>query len=283
METNATPRLAVPFELSEPTPPQVGSRRSRYLKTSLTMFLSFLLLVVVVLLWEGVIKVFHEPSYILPSPDAVASALGQDATSSVFWANVRVTMTEILAGFGIGVVCGTLLALLMVSSALLEKVSLPYIIAFQAMPKIALAPLMIVWFGFGITSKIVVTALVAFFPVFMNVLAGFKNVDSNQLLLMRSIRATRVQVLFKLRLPAVVPYLMAGLDIAIVLAVIGAVVAEFVGSSQGLGSLIVQRQSSVDIAGVMSALVFLSLIGVVLHLVVAFLGRPFVSWSRDAR
>jgi NitT/TauT family transport system permease protein len=147
------------------------------------------------------------------------------------------------------------------------------------MPKVALAPLAIIWLGYGISSKIVLSALIAFFPAFVNIVAGFKSIDPDQILLMKSLGASRSQTFIKVRLPAILPFLMAGLDIAIVFAVIGAVVVEFIGSAMGLGSLILQRQANVDVAGVLSVLVVLSFIGVALHLILLLVSHRFTSWA----
>lgn len=238
-----------------------------------------LVFVLLIGLWYGATKVLGIPSYLLPGPVAVGGQLIRDLTSANFYANVQVTLIEILAGFGAAAVSAIVLGSLVVAMPLLERVLTPYIVAFQTMPKVALAPLAIIWLGYGISSKIVLAALIAFFPAFVNIVAGFKSVDPDQILLMKSLGASRKQTFIKVRLHAILPFLMAGLDIAIVFAVIGAVVVEFIGSAMGLGSLILQRQANVDVAGVMSVLVVLSLIGVALHLILLMVSRRFTSWA----
>jgi len=229
--------------------------------------------------WYAATEVLGIPRYLLPGPAAVGGQLVHDLTSANFYANVQVTLTEILAGFGAAAVSAIILGSLVAAMPLLERVLTPYIVAFQTMPKVALAPLAIIWLGYGISSKVVLAALIAFFPAFVNIVAGFKSIDPDQILLMKSLGANRRQTFLKVRLHAILPFLMAGLDIAIVFAVIGAVVVEFIGSAMGLGSLILQRQANVDVAGVMSVLVVLSLIGVALHLILLMVSRRFTSWA----
>jgi NitT/TauT family transport system permease protein len=238
-----------------------------------------LVFALVVGLWYGATKTLGIPQYILPGPVAVGGQLLHDLTSASFYANVQVTLTEILAGFGAAAIGAIILGSLVAAIPLLENVLTPYIVAFQTMPKVALAPLAIIWLGYGISSKIVLSALIAFFPAFVNIVAGFKSIDPDQILLMKSLGASRSQTFIKVRLPAILPFLMAGLDIAIVFAVIGAVVVEFIGSAMGLGSLILQRQANVDVAGVLSVLVVLSFIGVALHLILLLVSHRFTSWA----
>lgn len=254
-----------------------GTTRSRLIATH--HILQPLVFVLLLAIWYGATKIFGIPRYILPGPLAVGTQLFHDLTSANFYANVQVTLTEILAGFSAAAVSAIILGSLVAAIPLLENVLTPYIVAFQTMPKVALAPLAIIWLGYGISSKIVLAALIAFFPAFVNIVAGFKSIDPDQILLMKSIGANRSQTFFKVRLPAILPFLMAGLDIAIVFAVIGAVVVEFIGSAMGLGSLILQRQANVDVAGVLSVLVVLSLIGVALHLILLVVSRKFTSWA----
>jgi NitT/TauT family transport system permease protein len=165
---------------------------------------------------------------------------------------------------------------------LVERSVYPFVVAFQAMPKIAMAPLILVWFGYGHTSKFLVTALVAFFPVVVNVIAGLKAGDERQLILMRALRASWWTRMVRVRIPNALPYIFAGLDIAAVFAVIGAVVAEFLGSPNGLGSLVIIRQTSVDTPGLFSVLFFLAVMGSGLHFLINAVARKFTFWSQSA-
>src|SRR6185312_5762498 len=140
--------------------------------------------------------------------------------------------------------------------------------------------LFLIWFGYGFQSKIVTAALISLFPILVNVVTGMRTMDERRLLLMRSLGARLLTVLFKTRLPSMLPHLFAGLEVGIIFAVMGAIVGEFIGAAMGLGSLIVQRQASVDVSGVFSVLVYLSLMGIGLHLLLRLVTQRFAFWSR---
>jgi NitT/TauT family transport system permease protein len=152
-------------------------------------------------------------------------------------------------------------------------------VAFQALPKIAIAPLLILWLGFGIWSKVAMAAMIAFFPVMVNVITGLRAVNRDVLELMKSLSATDWQVFRLVRLPNALPYLFAGLDVAIVFSLLAAIVAEFVGSQAGMGNLILQMNFQLDVAGVFAVLIILSALGVALHLIVVHLQRRLLFWS----
>ena len=148
------------------------------------------------------------------------------------------------------------------------------------MPKIAIAPLIVVWFGFDTSSKVVIAATVAFFPVLVNVVVGLKTIDAGKLELMRSLRATRWQTFRLVQFPNALPFVFAGLDVAIVFSVLGAIVGEFVGAQRGLGNLILQFNMTLDIAGVFAVLIMLSLMGVALHLIMQAIQRYVIFWAQ---
>jgi NitT/TauT family transport system permease protein len=177
---------------------------------------------------------------------------------------------------------GILIGPLLIVHPLVERSVYPFVVAFQAMPKIAMAPLILVWFGYGHASKFLITALVAFFPVVVNVIAGLKAGDERQLILMRALRAGWWTRMIRVRIPNALPYIFAGLDIAAVFAVIGAVVAEFLGSSNGLGSLVIIRQTNVDTPGLFSVLFFLAAMGSALHFLIDAAAKKFTFWSQSA-
>jgi NitT/TauT family transport system permease protein len=162
----------------------------------------------------------------------------------------------------------------------LERLVYPYIVALQTLPKVAIAPLFIIWFGYGLSSKVVVTALVCFFPVLVSVVAGFHATDQDQLDMMKAFGANKWQTLVRLRIPSALVLIFAGLEIAAVLAVIGAIVGEFVGAQAGLGFLIVTLNFNLDVAGVFAVLVYLSVIGLILHGLMRFAARRYVFWIR---
>ena len=239
-----------------------------------------LVLVVFVLAWEGVVWAWRIPEFLVPAPSAIGRALVAGLTSRLYLDHFGVTLYESLLGFLIaaaaGIACGTLIAQFRV----VEQTLYPYLVALQTLPKIAIAPLLIVWLGFGITSKVVIAALVAFFPILVNVIVGLKTVDASKLDLMRSLDASRWQTFRYVTFPNALPFVFAGLDIAIVFSVLGAIVGEFVGSQRGLGNLILQFHTSLDIAGMFAVLLLLAALGVGLHLVIQAIQRRVIFWAQ---
>lgn len=230
--------------------------------------------------WEWSVRAGAIPAFVLPAPSDVIVRVVQDVMQERVRSDFLYTLTEVLCGFAIAVVLGVTVGALVALIPLVDRVLSPYIVAFQTIPKVAVAPVLIIWFGFGIESKIVLVALIDFFPILVNAVAGFRSTDSRQLLLMRAMNASAWQIFVKVRIYNALPYLMAGMYIAIVFSVIGAVLGEFLGSSQGLGSQILQRQSAMDVIGVFSILVILSGMGVALNYGVRLLARRLAFWTR---
>lgn len=230
---------------------------------------------------EGAVAAFHISPILLPAPSSIASSLISGFTSGLFMPHLIFTFQETMLGFLLASVSGILLAALITQFRLFDALIYPYIIGLQSMPRIALGPLLVVWLGYGIESKIAIAALVAFFPVLANTIAGLKSRDRDQHDLMRALGATRLQEFVLLDLRVALPYIMAGLDVAIVFAILGAVAAEFVGSSMGLGFLIIQSTAIFDIARVFAALILLGVMGTLLHLTVDLIRRRIVFWADD--
>jgi NitT/TauT family transport system permease protein len=232
-----------------------------------------------VALWEWVVRRFEVPAFIAPAPSAVLASLAGGLRSRLYLEHFGVTLYETLLGFLIasasGIVCGAVIA----QFRLVEQTVYPYLVALQTLPKIAIAPLIIVWFGFGISSKVIIAAMVGFFPVLVNVIVGLKTVDQSKLDLMRSLDATRWQTFRLVKFPNALPFLFAGLDIAIVFSVLGAIVGEFVGAQRGLGNLILQFNFNLDIAGVFAVMILLSVLGVALHLLMQAIQRRVIFWA----
>lgn len=231
------------------------------------------------LVWHFGVQWLEISPIIFPGPQPVFEAFYAGIVSGEFWPHIQVTLFEILAGFAIGSAAGFLLGLVIGQSKLMEAILYPYVVAFQTMPKVAIAPLFVVWFGFGEASKIVITAAIVFFPLLANTIVGLRSAPKDQIDLFRSATASEWQILCRLRLPHALPYVFAGLDIGIVLAVIGAIVGEFVGAQAGLGYLILQRNFSMDTAGVFAILIVLSIIGLVLHAIMKRIAQKTVFWS----
>jgi len=231
-------------------------------------------------LWEWVVRHWSVPAFIAPAPSAVARSLAAGLRSGVYLDHFWVTLGEALAGFGIAAVAGIVLGAVIAQFRLVERTVYPYLVALQTLPKIAVAPLIIVWAGFGLSSKVIIAALVAFFPVLVNVIVGLKTIDQSKLDLMRSLRASRWQIFRLVTFPNALPFIFAGLDIAIVFSVLGAIVGEFVGAQRGLGNLILQFNVTLDIAGVFAVLILLAALGIVLHLVMQAVERRVIFWAQ---
>lgn len=202
-----------------------------------------------------------------------------DFVTGLIFPHFMTTFIEVVAGFliamAVGVTFGTVIGLV----PLVDRTIYPLVLAFQTVPKVAIAPLLIIWFGYGLHSKVVMAALIAFFPILVNTIVGLRTTDSRRLLLMQALKATPLQVYLKVRLPSMLPFLFASMEVAIVLAIIGAVVGEFVGASVGLGSLIIQRQAVVDVVGVFSVLFYLSFMGLAMSMVVKIFADRLTWWA----
>lgn len=217
----------------------------------------------ILVVWEIIVKVFGIPDYVVASPTEFLGAMGSSHTMllDATW----VTLEEILYGFVLSVVVGVLLAVAIVRFAWLERALYPLIVLFQVVPKVALAPIFILWFGYELSPKLLLIVVIAFFPITLNMIVGLKAVDQDLMLVMRSVGATRNQILTRIQIPSSLPYVFAGMRIAITLAVIGAVVAEFSGASEGLGYLIQFASTQLDTPLMFAALILVSLLGLVLY------------------
>jgi len=253
-------------------------------KSSPEAGLSVLLFILLIAGWEAAVWLFSIPSILVPPPSAIAQALWANLTTARFYTHVGVTLWEIVAGFAIGSSVGLIIGVVIGQWKLLERTVYPYVVAFQTVPKVAIAPMIVIWFGYGISSKIVITALIAFFPVVVNCIAGMNAASPQQVEMLRSFTASRWQVFRMVKLQSALPYIFAGLDVAVVLAVIGAIVGEFIGAQAGLGYLLLQRNFSMDTAGSFAILIVLSTIGMILHQLTNTVRKRVVFWAeRDER
>ena len=241
--------------------------------------LRLLLIVVFLAVWEGIVRLFAIPLFILPAPSAIFYALWNGITSSLYLDHVWVTLAETLLGFALGSALAFAFGISVALSRRVEYFLYPFIVMFQAMPKVALAPLIIIWCGLGLTSKVVSAALVAFFPLMVNTIVGLRSADEDRINLMRSLAATRGQIFWMLQLPNAMPYIFAGLEIAMIFALIGAIVAEFVGAQSGLGMLMQSMNFTMDVAGQFSVLLILSVLGLLLNTAVAEIRRRVLFWD----
>lgn len=245
--------------------------------------LAVLIFVLFVGFWEAAVRLLAIPPIILPTPSAVWSALVTGFSSGEFLVHGWITLSEVLGGFLAGAGGGLMLGCLIGRFPLLERTVYPYIVAFQTVPKVAIAPMIVIWFGFGMASKVAMAAMIAFFPVIANTLVGLRVTPSDQIEMMVAFTGSRSQIFWKLRMRNAMPYIFAGLDIAVVLAVIGAIVGEFVGSQAGLGYLILQRNFTMDMAGMFAILIVLAAMGMILHELIRWIQHKVVFWIEDDR
>lgn len=232
---------------------------------------SLIFLAVLLCLWQFASAVFSIPEYILPSPLQILAAFQK--SGHFLMGHSLVTLQEIIIGLAIGIFVGFILALAISFFDILHKTIYPLLIVIQSLPKVVLAPLFIIWFGFGMLSKIILISLMAFFSVLINTSKGLASVQPELLDLMKSLRASKVQLLLKIRLPSSMPYFFVGLKIATPAAVIGAVFAEYLGSDRGLGYVIMLSSVNLDTSRMFAALVLLAAINMVIFGTVCFLER----------
>src|SRR6185312_1887704 len=239
---------------------------------------------VLLLLWKLGVMVFHGQPYILPAPEqvfvALWSGIAVSPASPLGWyLPLWSTMSNALLGFAIGAVLGLLFGSLMAEFRPVETAVMPYAFALQSLPKVAIAPLIVIWCGFGDGSKVAIAALLAFFPMLVNSFAGMRAAEVERLELMKALSASRLETYYLVKLPSAAPYIFAGLDMGIVYALLGTIVAEFLGAQEGMGVVITKAQAVTDVAGVFAALVVLGATGVLLHLIVRWIERSIVHWA----
>ena len=240
-----------------------------------------LLILLALAAWQLYVSIAGVSDVILPTPVRVASTL--TSQWSTLEPQVIVTLREALTGFALGVSIGVGLAILITSSRILRLALYPLLIATQAIPVLAIAPLLITWFGYGDTSKVLVSALLTFFPVVVNTATGLDSLDPGVVALMRSFPARRIQIFWRGTLPNALPQIFSGLKIAAVLSVIGAVVGEWVGADAGLGYLIVRANASLSTDLVFAAIVLLALMGILFFGAVAVLESIALPWRRQVK
>jgi len=260
-------------------PRRKRSRTARAMRRVGWNLLPPLTFVAMVGLWWAAVELFKIPSYLLPGPKAVFARLVTD--SGLLWTHSQVTLTEILLGFGITIVTAIPLGLLIALSPLSKQLVYPPIMLMQLVPKIAVAPLFLVWLGFGIESKVLLTVLLTFFPLLIASISGFQILDDRLLYLTKSMGATSWQTFRYLRFPAALPVIFSGVKTSATIAATAAIVAEFVGANKGLGYVLLRGTSTMDIELVFAVLVVLTLIGVAINYIVEFCEWAMTPWQRS--
>ena len=233
--------------------------------------------------WQAYCSLSGISTLLLPSPIQVLRAFVEIMTEPPTWTALGYTLGETVGGFFIALVVGVILGWLIASSAFLERAVHPFVVASQIVPKVALVPLFVLWFGFGPISKVVVSAVIAFFPVMTNTLLGLRSVDQGHADVFGALRASHWQRFWQLQLPSAMPALLAGMEMAVVLATIGAVVGEYLGGSDGLGFLAVATMNAFQTDRLFAIIILLTLMGFLLYAAIALLRRWLLPWHRSAQ
>jgi NitT/TauT family transport system permease protein len=266
------PVVDIPADIAPLSKPALTfSAATRHWLPALILFLA------TVVLWEAAVRTFSISSFIIPAPSKIVQALV--AQWGALMHATAVTAGEILFGFLVSVAVGVALALVIVRFDWLGRALYPLVVLFQNVPKVALAPIFILWFGYGLVPKIGLILVIAFFPVTLSMLAGMQSVDNSLLALMNSVGAGPTEVLLRIRVPHSLPSLMAGTKIAATLSVIGAIVGEFAGASDGLGYTIQFASTQLDTAQVFAALLLVSVLGIAFYYAAEVLERAVVPWA----
>lgn len=240
-----------------------------------------LILIGVLAAWEAFTYLSRIEPYVLPSPYLIARTIVAEWPTLV--SNFEVTLIEMLLGFTLAFVVAMALGILIAHSTTFRRGLYPLVIASQTVPVIAIAPVLVIWFGYNIIPKVLVTALIAFFPLTVTTVTGFRAIESDAVHLFRSMNATRTQIFFKLSVPTALPYIFAGLKVSATLCVIGATVGEWIGADRGLGHLIMLDTAQFDTPRVFASIVLLSGSGVALFLLIALIERIALPWKRSER
>lgn len=257
---------------------KTASARSRNLSAKLTPLVGIFAFLA---LWEAGVRIFKAPAYLIPPPTTIAKVMADESAKLLFhgW----VTTFEMVLGFFLAVVIAIPLAIGITASARFDRFITPQMLFFQVVPKVAIAPLFLVWFGVGTTPKVLVAFLIAFFPIVIDAAVGLRSMSSEMRDLARSMGASKWQIFARFQLPTSLPYLFSGLKVAATLAVAGAVVGEFVGADKGLGYLLLVTNSNGETALMFATIVALTLIGLVFFYIVEFVESILIPWHVSHR
>jgi NitT/TauT family transport system permease protein len=268
----------VPTTLHQPKGASL-SKNWRLLKRVGWNMLPPLTFVAIVAMWALAIEVFKIPPYLLPGPGGVFSRLISDA--GMLWENSQITLAEIVMGFGLTLVTAIPLGLAIALSPIAKQVVYPPLMLMQLVPKIAVAPLFLVWMGFGMESKVLLTLLMTFFPLLLASISGFQILDERLLYLTKSMGASSWQTFRYLRFPAALPVIFSGIKTSATIASTAAIVAEFVGANKGLGYVLLRGTSTMDMQLTFAVLVVLTLIGIAINYIVEFAEWALTPWQRN--
>lgn len=248
------------------------SRRS----TSTDIAAPVLLMFFILAMWELLVRVLGIQTFVLPTPTKIVTTIFTD--SGMIFKHLQVTLFEIACGYLLAVLVGFAVSIATVYSAAFRRGALPLIVAAQTIPVIAIAPILVIWFGYNALPRIIITALVAFFPLTISFVTGLQSVTPDFIAFFRSLKASEFQIFLKLRLPAGLPSIFAGLKVATTLAVVGATISEWVGASEGIGYLIAQDTAQINTTRVFASLVVLGVFGMTFFAAVSFAERMAMPW-----
>lgn len=265
-------------EIAQRTPAADSpGKTARRTANALLLPVSFVCLIVV---WELLVRQLQIPIYFIPPPSKVVVSLWSMAESGLLLKHAIVTFTEAFGGFALAILAAALFATLIAESKLCERLLYPYFAALQSMPKVAIAPLIVIWFGFGMTSKIVLSGLLAFFPILVNFVQGLKAADPGRLKLMQALDASRWQTLRLVRIPYALPFFLVGIELGCIYSMLGAIVGEFVGSSEGIGHWLMALNMNIDTASMFALLVLLAGYGMTIQRSIGRLRRKLLFWAQ---
>ncbi len=255
--------------------------RERFMKL-LPWISTPLLLIVTVVIWQLSTTAFDISPFVLPPPEAVAQALLEFSRQPDTWlVHARITLVETVVGFGFALVTGVVVGAVLGRIFWLELAVRPLVVALQVIPKVALIPLFVIWFGFGLTSKIIIAAILAFFPIMLNVLLGVRSVEPGHREVMRSLNANRWQTFSSLDFHSTLPYVFAGMEVGIVFALIGAIVGEYLGGNEGLGYMVVVALNALDAPRLFAVIILLAGLGWLLFFAVNGIKRLMIPWHES--
>ena len=240
-----------------------------------------LAVVAAIVLWAALVRGFAIPEYLLPAPQVVAARMVKDWFA--LWRNGIYTLLSVLTGFTASIAIGVPIAFAIVLSRGMERVTMPFLVMSQTIPKVAIAPILVVWLGFGILPKIAIVFLISFFPIVVSTVVGLKSVETDMIDLVRSMGGSTAKIMLRVRAPSALPQMFAGLKIAVCLAVVGAIVGEFVGSDRGLGYLLLTSTGTLDGPLIWAALIVLIAMGMTLFAIVSFIERLAIPWHVSVR
>jgi len=261
-----------------PAPASAPKRMSGWVRFWRTYGLAILFVLMILVIWELWIRIFDVPKYLLASPTGIVTAMRKD-WSRYLLPNLWPTLTEVLIGFGISVVAGVGLAIVLHLFAPLRRAVYPILIGSQTIPIVVLAPVLVILLGYGLLPKVVIVALICFFPIVVNGLDGLRQVDDDFLRMMRTLDANRWAIFRRVEFPGALPAIFSGMRIAATFAAIGAIFGEWSGASAGLGYVILQATPNLQTARIFAAIVILTLIAMALFALVSLLERIFVPWA----